>query len=199
VNTTFDALVLTCEHGGNDVPQAYAALFTGAQAVLATHRGWDIGALALAQELATQLEAPLYFSKTTRLLIDPNRSLHVKSVWSEWTRELDSAAKAELAQRYYHPYRTSVEQQLTQLVTQGKCVLHLSSRRSSMAKRATLMSAFCMTPSARMKHNWRVPWWQQCRPQTKRYGCARIILTLATPTASPPIYAKSLPPLTTRA
>jgi len=40
-----DRLVLTCEHGGNRVPAAYRALFEGAEALLATHAGYDIGAL----------------------------------------------------------------------------------------------------------------------------------------------------------
>jgi predicted N-formylglutamate amidohydrolase len=126
VNNTFDALILTCEHGGNDLPSAYAALFDGEAAVLATHRGWDIGALGLAQAMATQLGTPLYFSTTTRLLVDLNRSLHVKGVWSQWTRPLDAAAKNELIHRYYQPYRTNVEAHLTQLVGEGKRVLHLS-------------------------------------------------------------------------
>ena len=40
------APALTCEHGGNRIPREYAHLFRGARAVLASHRGWDPGALA---------------------------------------------------------------------------------------------------------------------------------------------------------
>ena len=32
-------LLLTCEHGGNTIPRAYAPLFRGASRVLASHRG----------------------------------------------------------------------------------------------------------------------------------------------------------------
>jgi len=123
---TFDTIVLTCEHGGNDVPKAYASLFRGKAKLLATHRGWDIGALALARGLAKSLDAPLHFSTTTRLLIDLNRSLHVKGAWSDWSRELDATAKREIVHRYYTPYRKAVHDKLTQLVTSGKRVLHLS-------------------------------------------------------------------------
>ena len=67
---TRDALIITCEHGGNEVPAVYAPLFTGHEALLQTHRGWDAGALTLAQQLATAFDAPLFAATTTRLLID---------------------------------------------------------------------------------------------------------------------------------
>ena len=126
MSTTFDVLILTCEHGGNEVPAAYASLFRSEANVLATHRGWDIGALVIARGLAKSLQAPLHYSTTTRLLVDLNRSLHVKGVWSDWSKRLDSAAKDMVIECYYRPYRSSVEKHLTQLVTQGKRVLHLS-------------------------------------------------------------------------
>jgi predicted N-formylglutamate amidohydrolase len=126
MSKAFDAIVLTCEHGGNHVPKAYASLFRGEAKLLATHRGWDLGALAVARGLAKRLHAPLHFATTTRLLIDLNRSLHVKGVWSDWSKELDAAAKHELVHRYYTPYRQAVEARLTQLVTNGQRVLHLS-------------------------------------------------------------------------
>ena len=126
MSRNFDFIILTCEHGGNDVPKAYVSLFDGAENVLATHRGWDIGALAIAKGLASSLRAPLHASKTTRLLIDLNRSLHVKGVWSDWSRELDPAAKGEVIERYYRPYRKNIEDCLIQLVAKRKRVLHLS-------------------------------------------------------------------------
>ncbi len=126
MSKSFDVLVLTCEHGGNAVPKAYASLFHGEEKVLATHRGWDIGALAVARRLAKSLDAPLHFATTTRLLVDLNRSLHVKGVWSDWSRELAPDQKRAIVQRCYAPYRNAVEERLTQLVTQGKRVLHLS-------------------------------------------------------------------------
>ena len=65
-----DALIITCEHGGCEVPALYAPLFAGHEALLQTHRGWDMGALALARELARAFNAPLFSATTTRLLID---------------------------------------------------------------------------------------------------------------------------------
>ena len=63
-------LILTCEHGGCEVPAEYATRFSGRAALLRSHRGWDVGALTLAEEMAHALDAPLFASTTTRLLID---------------------------------------------------------------------------------------------------------------------------------
>ncbi len=108
------------------MPAAYTTLFRGQRNLLVTHRGWDIGALAVAKGLAKNLDAPLHFATTTRLLIDLNRSVHVKSVWSEWSRELQPAERAAVIHTYYLPYRTAVQDQLTRLIAQGQRVLHLS-------------------------------------------------------------------------
>ena len=126
MSRAFDAVVLTCEHGGNVVPKAYAALFRGDGKVLATHRGWDIGALGVAEGLAKRLGAPLHYAKTTRLLVDLNRSLHSKGVWSDWTRSLDGSTRREIEARYHAPYRKEVEERLKKFVVAGKRVLHLS-------------------------------------------------------------------------
>lgn len=39
--------LITCEHGGNEVPTAFARLFRGHRRLLATHRGYDAGAWSL--------------------------------------------------------------------------------------------------------------------------------------------------------
>lgn len=66
-------VIVTCEHGGNHIPVRYAALFAAAGDVLKTHRGWDPGALPLARRFAKTLGTPLFFSTTSRLLVDLNR------------------------------------------------------------------------------------------------------------------------------
>ena len=62
-------LLVTCEHGGNRVPKRYRRLFAGWESVLASHRGYDPGALTLARELARAFDAPLVASTVTRLLV----------------------------------------------------------------------------------------------------------------------------------
>ncbi len=122
-----DSLIITCEHGGNDVPPAYAAQFAGREALLATHRGWDPGALELATEMATAFEAPLFASTTTRLLIDLNRSIGHKDLHSEATRGLSLATRREIAAQYYRPHRDAVESEVAQRVAADERVVHIAS------------------------------------------------------------------------
>ena len=70
-----DTVIITCEHGGNRIPAPYRPLFRGMQAQLATHRGFDHGALVMARALAAAFKAPLISACVSRLLIDLNRSI----------------------------------------------------------------------------------------------------------------------------
>ncbi|MEL6264754.1 MAG: N-formylglutamate amidohydrolase [Pseudomonadota bacterium] len=64
-------VLLVCEHAGRAVP---AGLDLGVDAaVLASHRGWDIGAAAVARRLAVALGAPLVLQRYSRLVLDANR------------------------------------------------------------------------------------------------------------------------------
>lgn len=101
-------VVVTCEHGGARIPPRYREAFAGAEEVLASHRGWDRGALALARRLALELDAPLIASTTSRLLVDLNRSEQHPRHLSEYTRGLDEDTRREVVDRYYRPYRTAV-------------------------------------------------------------------------------------------
>ncbi len=84
--TPIDSFLVTCEHGGNRIPPIYRALFRGQQAVLETHRGYDPGALVMAQALARSLQAPLVSSTVSRLLVDINRSIGHPQYFSAATR-----------------------------------------------------------------------------------------------------------------
>ena len=103
-------LVLSCEHASAAVPRAYAGLFRGAESVLASHRGWDIGAAPVARMLARALGAPLVEGRTTRLLIDLNRSRHNRTLFSEWTRALPCEERAALVAHHHAPHWQRLEQ-----------------------------------------------------------------------------------------
>lgn len=117
------AYLVTCEHGGNQVPVAYSQAFATAEADLSSHRGYDPGALSVAKALSRALNSKLCYSETTRLLIDLNRSLNNPEVWSEYSRELPSE---EITSTYYHPYRNEVESLLSGAIVSHGRVIHLS-------------------------------------------------------------------------
>jgi len=118
--------LVSCEHGGNQVPAEWAASFLGHEDLLRSHRGWDPGALELAHYIARRLRAPLFAAETTRLLVDLNRSADQPEVFSELTRELPEVEREALLARHYFPYRHGVETAVAAAVADGATVVHLS-------------------------------------------------------------------------
>lgn len=102
-------LILTCEHAGNKIPAAYARLFRGADDVLASHRGWDPGALTLARLLAKRLRRPLLSVSWSRLFVEANRASHNPRIWSAFTKVLPKSERDAILERYWRPHRTAVE------------------------------------------------------------------------------------------
>ena len=120
-------ILITCEHGGNRIPPRYRSLFTGHEAMLQTHRGYDPGALTLARELAQVLAAPLFISTTSRLLIDLNRSIGHPSLYSVATRGAPPHVRKTILEKYYLPYRKQVETHIAESIAHGNRVIHVSS------------------------------------------------------------------------
>lgn len=118
-------ILLTCEHGGREVPAEYRQCFAGASDVLRSHRGYDIGALGVAHRLADRLAAPIIFSTTTRLLIELNRSRDHVLLFSEFTRDLPPEAKERIVSNFYAPYRAAVQNTIDAAVRSDHRVLHV--------------------------------------------------------------------------
>lgn len=118
--------MITCEHGGHRVPPKYRSLFRRADTILKSHRGWDPGSLKLAQCFAAALSAPLFTATTTRLLVELNRSLGHPQLFSEFTKNIDERIKAELLQKYWHPYRHAVEAAIIRQINSAGQVVHIS-------------------------------------------------------------------------
>ncbi len=119
--------VVTCEHGGCRIPRAYAPLFRGHARLLASHRGYDRGALRMARELATALGAVLVASSVSRLLVELNRSPHHPAVFSSIMRRATPAVRRQAYRRHYEPYRRAVERAVRRGVRGGRAVIHVSS------------------------------------------------------------------------
>ena len=120
------ALLLSCEHGGNQVPEPWQPLFLGQEELLASHRGYDLGIAGFARGLASQLQAPLHLAEVTRLLVELNRSPGHPMLYSEFTRSLPRHERNRLLERYYHPYREAVVRQIEALLENHDRVCHVS-------------------------------------------------------------------------
>ncbi|MCB9830977.1 MAG: N-formylglutamate amidohydrolase [Planctomycetes bacterium] len=119
-------LILSCEHGGNDVPDEWLPRRRCDDLVLTSHRGLDLGALELARELAQACAAPLVFATVTRLLIDLNREQGSRTMFSPEAFELDEDDRQLLIERYWRPHHEQVESLLRQALDAGDRVLYLS-------------------------------------------------------------------------
>jgi predicted N-formylglutamate amidohydrolase len=169
-------IIITCDHGGNLIPPEYQAEFKTAKAVLKTHRGWDPGALDFGNFLSDAFEASYFYSTTSRLLIDLNRSLNNPTLFSEWSKPYPVDVKANIIEEWYRPYRENVEMELFDLINHGEKVLHLAVhsftpelngevRKADIGllydpKRST-EKAFCQT------------WLKQFKQQTPEYNVMR--------------------------
>lgn len=120
--------MLTCEHASNRVPDRWRGPFAGADEVLASHRGWDIGGLQVASALSKRFAVPLAAGEVTRLLVDLNRSLHNRTVFSSYSRELSAEERAVLVARYWRPHRARVEALVDQALASRprRAALHLA-------------------------------------------------------------------------
>jgi len=121
------AWLVTCEHGGNRIPKRYAALFRAHQALLASHRGYDPGALAMARTLARAFDARLMTSTVSRLLVELNRSPGRQFRYSPAMRNAGRDVREAICRRYYAPHWNAAEAFVRDAIASGRRVLHVSS------------------------------------------------------------------------
>lgn len=108
-------VVLVCEHASSFVPASYDGLGLD-PAALRAHIAWDPGALAVAQELARLLDAPLVASRVSRLLYDCNRPPEAPSAVPEESEiyripgnaGLSAEERRRRAERFYFPFRDAL-------------------------------------------------------------------------------------------
>lgn len=119
-------MVITCEHGGNQIPSSYRHLFQHCRTLLDSHRGFDFGALTMAKTLARYFGVPLLTSRVSRVVVDLNRSIGHRNLHLEAVQKLPAEVRQEIIEQYYQPYRNEAEQLITQgIILNGK-VIHLS-------------------------------------------------------------------------
>ena len=115
--------VITCEHAGNTIPDRYTHFFATASDEIQSHLGWDPGAREIGAFLAQHLEAPFYKCEATRLLVEPNRSLHSESLFSKFMQSLNPAERDEVLNQFYFPHRSAVEDWV---LASDKPIVHIS-------------------------------------------------------------------------
>lgn len=119
-------VIITCEHGGHTIPSRYESLFAPHMDIVRTHRGWDIGAWDMSYIIAKGLNAPIFTTTVTRLLVDCNRSLVHPRLFSFVTDTLPHSTKEQIIDQFYTPYREPVETTISESIDRGYRVIHFS-------------------------------------------------------------------------
>lgn len=112
-------LLLLCEHALPRVPRRLQHLGLP-KAERLRHIGWDIGALALARDLSSRLDAALFHTGYSRLVVDCNRPLDNASLMPEISettvipgnRDLDAAERDQRLEVLFQPFQSAVGRRL---------------------------------------------------------------------------------------
>jgi predicted N-formylglutamate amidohydrolase len=107
-------------------------------------------ALRLARGLARGLRAPLIYSTTSRLLVELNRSVGHRHLFSEVTRGLPRLERELILERHYRPYRGLVEAEIESALggvgRAGRCCMFRCIRlRLSLGERFATRTSGCFT------------------------------------------------------
>ncbi len=119
-------LILSCEHGGCEIPAAWRSRWRGADELLHSHRGLDHGALELAEDLSSALDAPLAAETVTRLLIDLNRDEDGRTLFTGEAFELGEEDRRRLLDRYWRPHRQRLRELIVAALVSGGRAAFLS-------------------------------------------------------------------------
>jgi predicted N-formylglutamate amidohydrolase len=120
-------LLLLCEHALPRIPRRLAHLGLTRSERL-RHIGWDIGALSLARDLSARLDAPLFHTGYSRLVVDCNRPLDNPSLIPETSettaipgnRGLCASERTERLETFFHPFHAAVSRRLDLRTAAGK-------------------------------------------------------------------------------
>lgn len=118
--------LLLCEHASNRIPRALGQLGLP-HAERQRHIAWDIGVSALSQHLSATLDAALFMTNYSRLVIDCNRPLHAPSAIPEVSEttsipgnlSLSATERQQRIDTLFTPFADAVKRRLDQRDAQG--------------------------------------------------------------------------------
>ena len=120
------SLIISCEHAVNKIPKKYVPLFQGHNEVLASHLAYDLGAAKLAGTLAGICKAPLYLASVSRLVVDCNRSITHRRLFSKFSYSLPPFEREAILTRWFLPYRNAIYREVRNAITRTDRCLHFS-------------------------------------------------------------------------
>jgi predicted N-formylglutamate amidohydrolase len=113
-----NAIVITCEHATNDLPEEYSWTENDRAFFADDHWGWDPGALDVAMDLAKNLKCVLVYSLYSRLLVDVNRNIAADTLFRtngdnrfvDLNMNLTYEEEQARIQKYHHSYYNALRE-----------------------------------------------------------------------------------------
>ncbi len=107
--------VLVCDHASSYIPKRLGSLGLEPKDRL-RHIAWDIGAAEVGRRLSRHLDAALFLSSYSRLVVDCNRPLRVADMFAERSEDtvipgnvgMTAEEKADRASTFYWPYHDAL-------------------------------------------------------------------------------------------
>ena len=118
-------ILITCEHGGNTIPNDLNRFLKIPELVLKSHRGFDPGSLACAEYTAKHTKSFMVTNTISRLVIDFNRSTDNKELFSEFSSNLQEYHK-QILLGHYSEYRNKAEDFVKKSIRSKQEVIHFS-------------------------------------------------------------------------
>jgi predicted N-formylglutamate amidohydrolase len=118
--------IISCEHASNTIPNQYKNLFKNKAVLLRSHRAYDAGALDIARSLNSAIGDFFIAGEYSRLLIDLNRSMNNKHLFSFRPDLLSKEHCKKIITRYYLPYHQALQNKIDSFIAAGHTVFHLS-------------------------------------------------------------------------
>ncbi|MEX2381513.1 MAG: N-formylglutamate amidohydrolase [Opitutales bacterium] len=118
--------LVTCEHASKKIPAPWRSLLEPYLQTLPEHRAWDPGTREIGRELGQLLRAPVFEGEVTRLLVELNRSVTHRELFSPPVAALPPREKTKILCDYYYPYRHQVMQQIETYLQQDLPIIHIS-------------------------------------------------------------------------
>jgi len=132
--STISPWVFLCEHAGKRIPHSLGMLGLP-QKEIDRHIGWDIGILDVATSLSNALDAPLFFQRYSRLVIDCNRPLTSDVLIPEKSDNTLIPVNMNLSEKertarindIWKPYQNTIQNYLEKQPRPGPVVISLHS------------------------------------------------------------------------
>lgn len=117
------AYLFSCSYATCTVPEAQKEIFKGSSEIVTSPKGWDPGALNLAQGFAMHYRTPLVHSEVTRLIIDVEQTGDAQ--WSKYSNKIPESSRARMSERIAGSFQNLLMSRIADDLQRHETCVHL--------------------------------------------------------------------------